>query len=255
MKSIGISLALRERIKDMGITLLFREIMLPLIPKPIRPYLRWLYHKVMGIKWLRNVLIEKSSLQKCQNYWSNPPLHNKPNNYLGFELRSQFLLSLIRECITKDDKILEIGCNVGRNLNILQLNGYKKLCGIEICTEALELLSQTYPNLVGNCQLYNSSIEDVIGSIPDQEYGAVFTLAVLEHIHPDSNWVFPHMVRITKKYLITIEDEQCYSWRHFPRNYKKVFESLGMRQVKEVHCDSSVALNSNFVARVFVHEI
>jgi len=240
--------------KDRSALFTFRERILPSLPKPIRVSLRLVYHKVMAVKWMRNLLVTKASLQACQGYWYKPPLANQPHTYIEGELRSQFLLRLIRECTTKDGKILEIGCNVGRNLNALYLDGYKSLCGIEICTDALELLRQTYPSLGKNCRFYNAPVEDAIGSISDREYNTVFTLAVLEHIHPDSEWIFHHVTRVAKKHLITIEDEHCYSGRHFPRNYREVFENLGMRQIKEVHCDSRFALNENFVARVFVHK-
>lgn len=55
-------------------------------------------------------------------------------------------------------------------------------------------------------------------------------MAVLEHIHFDSDWIFAELVRIAPL-IITIEDEVDISTRHFPRNYQKVFEPLGMRQV------------------------
>jgi len=172
---------------------------------------------------------------------------------MGDDDTSEFLLSFVTKHINRTDRILEIGCNMGRNLNTLYLNGYKNLCGIEICAEALELLRQTYPNLDRDCQLYNAPVEDVIGSIPDQEYGAVFTLAVLEHIHTDSEWIFRDMVRIARDSLIIIEDETAISWRTFTRNYKKVFEKLGMEQVEEARCQSLPGMGGGSVARVLVH--
>ena len=77
-------------------------------------------------------------------------------------------------------------------------------------------------------------------------------MAVLEHIHDDSKWVFQEMARITKKYLICIEDEHGVSWRHFPRNHKEIFEVLGMKQVEQIHCQNVAGINDrNFYARVF----
>jgi hypothetical protein len=67
----------------------------------------------------------------------------------------------------------------------------------------------------------------------------------------DSDFLFSEMVRITNRYLITIEDERGVSWRYFPRNYKKIFKSLGMKQVCQYHCSEAEGLNSNFWARVF----
>ena len=41
----------------------------------------------------------------------------------------------------KNLKILELGCNVGRNLNFLLNNNFKNLSGIEINMNAIELCS------------------------------------------------------------------------------------------------------------------
>ena len=100
-------------------------------------------------------------------------------------------------------------------------------------------------------KIYNVPVEEIIREFRDCEFGIVFTMAVLEYIHTDSEWIFPEMVRVTKDFLITIEDERCISWRHFPRNYKKVFESLGMKQVQEFNCGEVGILNSGFFARIF----
>lgn len=59
------------------------------------------------------------------------------------------------------------------------------------------------------------------------------------------------MVRISKTYLITIEDEKDIPWRHFPRCYKKVFESPGMKQIEEINCSKVEGLPSGFIARIF----
>ncbi len=210
-----------------------------------------IYRKAMGIKWLRKLLDDTASLQECLDYWRNPPPINKPINYVEGNGKSQLLLDLVKEYATEKDKLLEIGCNAGRNLNTLYSNGYKELSGIEICTEALELLKQIYPSLNGNCQFYNMPVENIIRSFPDNEYNVIYTLAVLEHIHTDSEWIFHDMVRVSKDLIITVEDEVTISWRHFPRNYKKIFEQLGMEQVREINCEKVARLSGRVIARVF----
>ena len=100
-------------------------------------------------------------------------------------------------------------------------------------------------------KIYNLPLEEIIQEFKDCQFGIVFTMAVLEHIHTDSEWIFPEMARITEKYLITIEDERSLSWRHFPRKYKKIFESLGMKQIQEFSCSEVNGLKSNFFARIF----
>ena len=54
--------------------------------------------------------------------------------------------------------------------------------------------------------------------------------------------------------LITIEDEKNVSERHFPRNYRKIFDGLGMKQVYEKHLSQNEGLNKKFYARVFAKQ-
>lgn len=143
-----------------------------------------------------------------------------------------------------------IGCNVGRNLDYLFLADFKKLEGVEISETAIKLLRQSYPKMARHTKIYKP-VEEIIGSFQDGTFDIVFTMAVRQHIHRDSEWIFSEMVRITRDFLITIEDERGVSWRHFPRNYKKVFESRGMKQIQEFNCSDVAGLGSNFFAGIF----
>ncbi len=126
-----------------------------------------------------------------------------------------------------------------------------KLSGVEISEKAVQLLKESYPEMTSHLKIHNVSVEEIIKEFKDGEFDVVFTMAVLEHIHTDSEWTFPEMMRITKDFLITIEDELGFSWRHFPRNYKKVFESLGMKQIEEINCGRVDGLGERVFARIF----
>ena len=78
----------------------------------------------------------------------------------------------------------------------------------------------------------------------------MFTMAALQHIHPDSEWVFPEIVRITDT-LITVEDEVATTWLCFSRNYKAIFEKLGMKQIEALSCANVPGLSCDYIARVF----
>ncbi len=189
--------------------------------------------------------IQKSK-DELHEYWRNPDEMNDPIGYFQATERSAFLLSLVDQYVSTDVLILELGCNVGRNLNHLWQAGYKNLTGVEINAEAIRLMKERFPDM--RAIIYQGTIEDHVKEL--KEYDLVFTMAVLEHIHRDSEWVFSEMVRIAKC-LITIEDEKNVSERHFPRNYKNVFEALGLSQTYEKHVSQNEGLNSNFFARVF----
>ena len=213
-------------------------------PNFMKPLLRPLY-----IRYLQLLKINRDELH---TYWKNPwDGANRPEIYLDGVARSEFLGQLVGKNVGPDAKILEIGCNIGRNLNYLFEAGFKNLHAIEISETAVQLLRETYPEMANCIEICNVPVEDVIKHLGENEYDLVFTMAVLEHIHTDSEWIFVEMVRICKERLITIEDERSVSWRHFPRNYKRVFEELGMQQMEEVNCSEVEGLGSVFVARVF----
>lgn len=188
--------------------------------------------------------------EEILNYWANPSSTNKPIVYLKPIERSCFLLQVVKKYASANARILEPGCNVGRNLNHLYQAGYNNLTGIDINKDALQLLETTFPQLSANAKLHNAEIEDVIKKFKENEFDLVYTMAVLEHIHPDSEWIFADLARITGSYLITIEDEAAVSWRHVPRNYKKIFEPLGLAQIEEGSCIPA-GLSQGFRLRVF----
>lgn len=193
--------------------------------------------------------------ERIHEYWRKPgDAGNQPEAYLKPQERSVFLVGLVRKYASPEARIMEIGCNVGRNLHHLYASGFRNLEGDEISEEAVRQLRLAYPELAEHLTLYNAPAEDVLPKLEDRRYDLTFTMAVLEHIHYDSEWVFPHIARITKGVLITIEDEKTVSEHHFPRNYAKVFEGLGMRQIEKVSGRRIPGLESRyFVARVFQH--
>jgi len=224
-----------------------------LIPNFLKPMLKPLYRAFVSLLFEKKRALRPKNLKEIHSYWRQPwDGFNLPQYYLEVEpRRSEFLVKIVTRYAKQNASILEIGCNVGRNLNHLFLAGFKELTGIEISKNAVQLLRQSYPEMARLTTIYNAPVEEVIRGLTDGEFDVVFTMAVLEHIHTDSEWVFPEIVRITKDLLITIEDEQTPSWRHFPRNYKTVFEPLGMKQIEELNCNSVGGLDSNYLLRVF----
>lgn len=81
--------------------------------------------------------------------------------------------------IDRDAKILEVGCNVGRNLHVLHQDGFKNLYGIDIQSYAVEKLKERVPNV--NAQV-SSALE-----LPfeDDFFDVVYTAGVLIHISPN----------------------------------------------------------------------
>ena len=176
------------------------------------------------------------SHKEILNYWKN----NKSPYYQTGKERSEYLLKLFRKYANKDQKILEIGCNVGRNLKYLEDNGYKNLTGLEINPEAVK-------NKICKADIICSSVEDFFLK-SKEKYAIIYTMACFEHIHYDSNWVFDYIEKAADM-IITSEDEKEKTWNHFVRNYKKVFKNK--KQVYRRNNWNIKGLNRNFITRVF----
>jgi SAM-dependent methyltransferase len=195
-------------------------------------------------------LVKNYSLKEAHDYWTNPHGDNRPESYFQGEKRSEFLVKLFNKHVENmDATILELGCNVGRNLNFLYNKGYRNLTGVEINPAALQLMRTKFPEMSSNITLFNSSIESKIKEFNDKKFDVVFTMAVMMHIPYESNWIFEQIARITNKVLVTIENENDFAKKNFLRNYQLIFEKLGMTQIDYL-IPKDMELNG-YVARIF----
>lgn len=162
-------------------------------------------------------------------FWRQPtPPGNSSHDYIRQVGRSMVLRELISD-LPETARILEVGCNVGRNLAYLHDNGYRQVEGVEINPHAVELLRTTYPQLA-DVPVHVGPAEEVLPGLPDDGYDLVYTMAVLEHIHPDHSTVFDEIVRIGRS-VLAIEPSGGVSHRQFPHDIPKVFTSRGLRLV------------------------
>jgi SAM-dependent methyltransferase len=197
------------------------------------------------------------SRSEIHEYWLDPTDNNKPERYVdprGGQTRSLKLMELVREYAQPEDAILEVGCNVGRNVHHLYSNGYRNLTGIEISDDAVAELRRQFPDTAAQARIINAPAEEALPQLDDGEFPLVFTMAVLVHIHPDSEQVvFPEIARVTGRTLILLEDEGTTdSSRHFQRNYGDVFTSLGLREVHSEPCSREEhGLPSVYRLRIF----
>lgn len=185
---------------------------------------------------------EENNLHKYWKESANYSDDNKPEDYLKHKDRSKLLIKMFEEFIPKMDKILELGCNSGRNLIQLYKKGYKNLSGVDINKHAIELL----PDYIkAQCSL----LEDYVNTMGD--YDTVFSMAVFQHIAKESDFIFPIIAQKAKK-IITIEDEVSNLINsHTARDYQIVFENLGFKQIKLY--ENIEDQTPNFRGRVFIH--
>lgn len=202
---------------------------------------------------LRRRRHKPSSREQLHRYWSNPPdPGNRPIDYLQTEFgqeRSEYVVDILRRHVETPGAILELGCNVGRNLHYLHQAGWTQQTAIEVNANALQELRTAFPHVAADATLLQGTLEDRLPTLADDAFDVVFSVAVLEHVHYDSDWILEHVVRISRGFVLSIENEEDISSRTFPRNYREVFESLGATQVAE---KSPVpGLPQGFVSRLF----
>jgi SAM-dependent methyltransferase len=169
---------------------------------------------------------------KLYEYWRQPePPGNVPRDFIATTARSQALLGLVNRVIPKDEKILEVGCGVGRNLAALVDAGFTNVEGVEISPHAIKLLRETYPQLA-DVTIHEGAAEDVLPGLPDDGYELVFSMSTLRHIHPEKAAVFGEMTRIGGQ-IIVIEGPPAATHRSYPYDFSEIFTSLGMKELSQ----------------------
>jgi len=106
--------------------------------------------------WIKYRLFHKKrTLKQTQEFWNKAEGDNW-NKYKEGIGKSKFFHNLIAFIpLSKHTRILELGCNVGRNLNYLRSKGFTNLTGIELNSEAVK-------NSLKGFKIFNSSIEDYL---------------------------------------------------------------------------------------------
>ena len=109
---------------------------------------------------------------------------------------------LFLDFLDRDIRILEVGTNVGLQLNLLSKLGFKNLYGIEINPSAIEISHKINERLP--IYIIRASAFDI--PFKDEWFDLVFTSGVLIHIHPnDMINAAKEIDRCTKKYIWCFE--------------------------------------------------
>ena len=188
-----------------------------------RELLRRVGYAVPGVR----DALEARHRRLTHDVWRRPVQSegNTPADYATYTNRSELLEELLADT-PKDSRILEVGCNVGRNLAHLADVGYSRLEGVEINPHAVALLRQTYPQLA-DVPIHVGPAEDVLPGL--EPFDLVFTMAVLMHLHPSSDSVLDEIARLGSRVLVIEPSGQM----QFQRDLRKEFTSRGMTLVEE----------------------
>ena len=171
------------------------------------------------------------------------------------DMNKQFLQQLDM----KEKRILEVGCNVGNQLRMLQSMGYKNLYGVEIQDYAVEKAKE----LTTGINIIKGSGMDI--PFKDGYFDMVFTSGVLIHICPnDITKVLSEIYRCSGKYIwgleyyadeyteISYRGQNNLLWKaNFAKLYKQQFPGLELikeekfKYVNEPNVDSMFLLEKS----------
>ena len=156
---------------------------------------------------------------------------------------SRTLATVLEYYAAEDAAILEVGCSSGRHLAHLRDVGFENLTGIDINDESFDVMADHYPELAATGSFHTGVIETVVPEFAANAFDVVYSVETLQHIHPENEWVFEELTRVTSDLLITAEnegnspqrgrsgDEVSYVHDDFPlyyRDWKRVFSDLGL---------------------------
>jgi len=121
--------------------------------------------------------------------------------------------TFLKDLNLENKKILEIGCNVGNQLRLLQKMGYKNLYGIELQPYAV----QRAKDLTKGINIIQGEADDI--PFKDEYFDLVFTSGVLIHIAPENlKNIMKEIIRCSKKYIWGFE---YYSETFIEVNYRE----------------------------------
>ena len=121
-------------------------------------------------------IVEVMSLNE---YYDNLSKYETDAYFLSAEAKdkNEKTISFVKDYISEEDEILEIGCCTGNLLYQLQNHGYKKLTGIEPSEKNVDGIIDRW-----NIKCYVGALGDNISEIRDKKYKLVILEGVLEHI-------------------------------------------------------------------------
>lgn len=167
-----------------------------------------------------------------KEYTDRNPLSSRAMNDLylkNFGLNRSFLNHEFLDDLDRSIKILEVGTNVGTQLQILQEMGFLNLYGIELQSYAVELSKAGTKNI----NLIQGNVFDL--PFKDGFFDLVFTSGVLIHISPDDiSLAFDEIFRCTNKYIWGYE---YYAEEYVRERYRGYDNLLWKANFVKLYCE------------------
>lgn len=175
-------------------------------------------------------------------YWHKANIYTKHyfSHYLTLDPKARILIKQVQKYSCKSNKILDLGCNVGRHLSELKKLGYSNLYGVDIGKIPIAKSKKIFLNLK-SVKNVCSSFEEYLFKTPNNFFNLIYTHgATVELIKP----TFPlisqlHRVLDNDGYLVFLIDENGHS---YPRFWRYEFQLNKLSIVKSKNIDKNCTL-------------
>ncbi|MFA5211224.1 MAG: class I SAM-dependent methyltransferase [Patescibacteria group bacterium] len=157
------------------------------------------------------------------NYWEKILKTPSPKYKELFIKENNFLI----KNISKNAKVLEVGCGNGRNIETVSVNT-KNIIGIDIDPEAVKISKEKFVS-VPEIKIKEDNVFDL--SFSDKEFDVVFTLITLVNWEDNKIKALKEMKRVLKdggKIIISVYSEDA------TKNRILQYEDIGL-DVKEIN--------------------
>ena len=158
----------------------------------------------------------------------------QPSAYIVKEPRR--LLRRLLDTTSREQSVLDLGCNSGSHLDLMRKAGFQVLYGVDAGREALALFSSTFPETYELADVEHDLFQRYLRRRPDRSVDVLHSNgATLELVHP-SFPIVSEICRVTRHRVLVDIQERGHS---YPRDYIAQFEHHGFRLV---YCERPVDL-------------
>lgn len=132
-----------------------------------------------------------------------------PDNFIALDTHSsRALCDAVERCAaSKHAPILDLGCNVGRHLDVLRRRGFTDLSGVDAMSAALQRMQTEFPETAKMAKLRHDLFQRFLRGLPDLAFDVVYSHgATIELVHPSFD-IVKHMSRIAQSHVVLILNE------------------------------------------------
>jgi len=178
-----------------------------------------------------------------------------PDNFIALDAHSSRALcdAVERYASSKDAAILDLGCNVGRHLDVLRRRGFTDLSGVDAMRAAIERMGTEYPETAKVAKLHHDLFQRFLRQQPDLSFDVLYSHgATIDLVHPSFD-IVRHMCRVTRGHVVLILNEAFV--QAYPRfwNYEFARNGFFLREARrpsgEIPPPDSSAIPSLLVYR------